>query len=237
MLILVMAMFVAIALGGLAVELVEKFGSKMAPPDRQFLETIVQTFSFQGLGLIIVTAFIWWQKTTWTEAFGLKSSTPKRVISWGILGGLLVLPIAWGLQEVSVMFFNHFEVETMPQEIIQKLQSGKETVPHQAYLFFAAVVGAPIIEEIFFRGIFYPTIKQLGFKHVALWVTAIIFALSHVNKQTFLPLLVFALVLTWLYEETDNLLTSIIAHSTFNAANFLLLIFKDPITQWFHKLV
>jgi membrane protease YdiL (CAAX protease family) len=38
-------------------------------------------------------------------------------------------------------------------------------------------------------------------------------------------LFLLALVLTWLYEKTDNLLVPIVAHAFFNAVNLILLYF------------
>ncbi len=232
-----MALFVAIALGGLSVDLVERFGKQMSPPNRQFLQTIIQTFSFHGLGLLLVTSFIIWQKFSWKEAFGLNNSTPKRVLAFGICAGILVLPFAWGFQELSILLLNYLQVDATPQEIIQRVQSTQETVPHKYYLFFTAVFLAPVNEEVLFRGVFYPALKQLGFPRLALWGMAFVFAAFHVNAQSFFPLFFFALVLTWLYEQTDNLLTPIIAHSIFNTANFILLLYKDPITEWFKTLL
>ena len=80
---------------------------------------------------------------------------------------------------------------------------------------------APLAEEILFRGILYPTIKQAGFPRVALWGTSLLFAAIHLNLAIFLPLLLLALMLTWLYEKTDNLLAPIAAHSLFNMLNFV----------------
>ncbi|MDB6024764.1 MAG: Abortive infection protein, partial [Verrucomicrobiales bacterium] len=230
---LVIGLFIAIAIGGLAVQVVEKFGADIPTGPRQFMETVLLTTSYQGLGFLLVTLFLWLQKIPWRDAFGLRSGPFSRVVLLGVTAGLIVLPLAWGLQEFSAYLFTYFEVQTAPQEIIQKLQSGTEAPSHQLYLFVVAVLVAPVIEEILFRGIFYPTIKQLGFRRLAFWGTSIVFAAIHNNKQAFLPLLFFAAILTLLYEETDNLLTPIIAHSTFNAANFLLLIFKDRIMDLF----
>jgi membrane protease YdiL (CAAX protease family) len=52
-----------------------------------------------------------------------------------------------------------------------------------------------------------------------------LFALIHFDAGTFVPLFIFALALTWLYETTDNLLAPIFAHSLFNAANLAVLFF------------
>jgi membrane protease YdiL (CAAX protease family) len=87
----------------------------------------------------------------------------------------------------------------------------------------AAILLAPVAEEILFRGILYPAIKQAGFPRLALWGTSVLFALVHVNLVTFVPLAVLALVLTALYERTNNLLAPITAHAMFNALNFLTL--------------
>jgi hypothetical protein len=62
-----------------------------------------------------------------------------------------------------------------------------------------------------------------------LWGSSALFAAVHFNMVSFLPLLVFALVLVYLYETFQNLLAPIVAHSLFNAANFLMLIFQDQI--------
>ncbi len=55
-------------------------------------------------------------------------------------------------------------------------------------------------------------------------VTSLVFGAIHLNLMLFVPLTVFGLALVWLYEATGNLLTSILAHSLFNLANFFLLV-------------
>jgi membrane protease YdiL (CAAX protease family) len=69
----------------------------------------------------------------------------------------------------------------------------------------------------------YPFIKQLGWPKLAWIGVSLLFALIHVNAPTFLPLFVFALAQTWLYERTDNLLAPVAAHSLFNGANLVVL--------------
>ena len=86
-----------------------------------------------------------------------------------------------------------------------------------------AVLVAPIVEEILFRGILYPAIKQIGYPRLAAISTAILFALFHVNLVTFASLTAVALGLIVLYEFTDNLLAPIIAHSIFNASNVFMI--------------
>jgi membrane protease YdiL (CAAX protease family) len=88
----------------------------------------------------------------------------------------------------------------------------------------AAVLLAPVAEEVLFRGILYPAVKQTGHSRLALWGTSLLFAAVHMNLVTFVPLAVLALLLTALYERTNNLLAPIMAHVLFNALNFAMLL-------------
>ena len=110
-----------------------------------------------------------------------------------------------------------------PQQVVQEIQKGEFSLFQQVYLMLVTIIAAPVVEEILFRGILYPTIKRAGYPKVALWSTSIVFALTHQNAPSFLSLVFFAIILTLLYEETGNLLAPIVAHSCFNTANFVLL--------------
>jgi len=68
--------------------------------------------------------------------------------------------------------------------------------------------------------------RRRGWQVLSWFGVSALFALIHMNLQTFLPLFVFALALTWLYEKTDNLLAPITAHALFNATNFALLLWQ-----------
>lgn len=75
---------------------------------------------------------------------------------------------------------------------------------------------APIKEEVFFRGIFYPPFRQHYGRGKGILLTAGLFALLHFDVLRFIPLLVGGVVLTWLYEKTSSIWPSIIAHGTWN---------------------
>ncbi|AGA68782.1 putative metal-dependent membrane protease [Desulfitobacterium dichloroeliminans LMG P-21439] len=75
---------------------------------------------------------------------------------------------------------------------------------------------APIKEEVFFRGLFYPPFRQEYGRGKGILFTAGLFALLHFDVVRFLPLLVGGVVLTWLYEKSGSLWPSIIAHGTWN---------------------
>jgi len=66
----------------------------------------------------------------------------------------------------------------------------------------------------------------------AMWGVSVLFALFHMNAVSFVPLALFGMILTKLYERTGNLLAPILAHSIFNALNFFLLLHIHELSDW-----
>src|SRR5512140_422206 len=110
-------------------------------------------------------------------------------------------------------------VQPVVQGPVQMLQMALP-LPMKFFIGILAIVVAPFAEEVVFRGLIYPTLKQNGFPKLALWGTSLLFAAIHSNLMIVLPLTFLAVVLTLLYETTDNLLAPIFAHSLFNFVNF-----------------
>jgi membrane protease YdiL (CAAX protease family) len=92
------------------------------------------------------------------------------------------------------------------------------------YAGIAAILIAPAAEEILFRGILYPAIKERGWPRTALIGTSLLFGAIHGHLPSFVALSFLGLVFALLYDRTSNLLAPILAHSTFNAVNFFLFI-------------
>jgi membrane protease YdiL (CAAX protease family) len=84
-------------------------------------------------------------------------------------------------------------------------------------LVLVLVVGAPIVEEIFFRGL---VMRSLARRIGAAWavpVQALVFAGAHLEGIEFPALLLFGLVAGVLARRTGRLGPSIAAHMGFNA--------------------
>ena len=182
---------------------------------------VVAALSFQGAALLLIWRFVREHRTRWTEAFGF-SFEWKRALLSGVLIACAFLPIGWLFQWVSAEVMTHFQFKPVEQEAVQALRI-TESVWDRFALGAAAIFLAPVAEEILFRGVLYPTVKRIGFPRLALWGTALVFAVVHWNLVTFVPLLLLATTLTVLYEKTGNLLAPIAAHSLFNAMNFVML--------------
>lgn len=93
------------------------------------------------------------------------------------------------------------------------------------FLFLAVllVVGAPLVEEIFYRGMLLRSLRR----YLPVWPTiilnGIVFGAVHFEPITLPGLAVFGAVLAWLTIRADRLGPAIVAHAAFNAATVVAL--------------
>ena len=160
------------------------------------------------------------------DTFGFNRRNTGRCMLLGLGTGLGLVLIAMALALLTSRLLQALGNQAEPQKLVS-LIAEEAAKPDQTGLliFFVvmAVAVAPVAEEILFRGILYPAIKQIGHPRAAAIGTALLFALFHVNLLTFASLTAVALVLIALYEFTDNLLAPITAHAVFNASNLIML--------------
>jgi membrane protease YdiL (CAAX protease family) len=220
-----MAALVICAYGGLFLGLWVQRLSGAGEAEISIWRMSIATLSFQGAGLVLIARFLREHQTGWSEGFGFLNHRRQAVLL-GLLAAVIFLPLGWGLQQASALVMTHlpyFKMEPQEQVAIHALRTSLSWGWRLAF-GAAAVLLAPVAEEMLFRGILYPTIKQAGHPWLALWGTALLFAAVHTNLVTFVPLAALALVLTALYEWTNNLLAPIMAHVLFNALNFAALL-------------
>jgi membrane protease YdiL (CAAX protease family) len=101
-------------------------------------------------------------------------------------------------------------------------------LPEFALIWTAGAVLAPLSEEIFFRGLIFGSYYRTKGPLVAYTVSAIVFALLHLNLPAVAPILVLGLGLAWLYRVTGSLTPCVIAHGCNNGLAFLVLYFAPP---------
>lgn len=89
--------------------------------------------------------------------------------------------------------------------------------------FFSIAVIPAVCEEFAFRGVMQPLIaKTTRNVHVAIWLTAIMFSLFHMQFYGFLPRVLIGGLLGYLVIWTGSLWPSILAHFVNNATAFFL---------------
>ncbi len=101
----------------------------------------------------------------------------------------------------------------------------------EALVFVIIVIGAPIMEELFFRGLTLRSLEALSVKLAVRFravlvvvVTGVFFALAHFEPLQFLGLWVVGMVLSYMSYRTRRLGMSIFTHMSFNLVAFVALV-------------
>ena len=196
------------------------------PGEHSILSLIVGALSLHGSVLVLVPLFLRRERIALSEAFGF-SVDVRRALLMGVVAAFFFIPIGYLLQNTSAWVIKTVLHQVpMPEQAVQTITENKAWIK-RVWLAVFAILIAPVAEEILFRGILYPTIKQLGFPRLAMWLVAVLFGLIHLNLVALVPLILFGIVLTLLYERTGNLLSSILAHSLFNGFGFIVLFIME----------
>lgn len=174
-------------------------------------------FQFVLAGIIVVpisfrVGLVTWLGLRWREWPWVLLIAPLTVIfMWILFGGLQMSGYLDWMESLGV--------ETV-QDSVKLLQTAQDPLV-LGLMIFAAVVAAPLCEEIVFRGYFYPVLKRMAGTWPAAFCSALVFAAAHGSLTALLPLFVFGLVLVLVYEKTGSIWAPIAVHLCFNGATVL----------------
>ena len=139
-------------------------------------------------------------------------------LATGLGGGMLILLLSAISAGLLLRFFGVAQTQRLDFLWIRELPANQF-----ALVWIAGVVLAPLVEEIFFRGLVFRAYLERHGRLVAYAVSSVLFALPHMNLQAFFPLVVLGWTLAWLYRRTDSLTPVWVAHAFNNGVGFLLL--------------
>ncbi len=91
-----------------------------------------------------------------------------------------------------------------------------DTWPKVILLVAAVGVGAPIVEEMFYRGVVQRWLVDAVGPVLGIGIASVIFGAVHLSLIEFVPLTVVGVILGILFWKTGRLLPAVIAHMTFN---------------------
>ena len=86
-----------------------------------------------------------------------------------------------------------------------------------AIIAISAVIVAPLVEEIFFRGFMYQALRRTIAILPAALLTSLVFGIAHIDPAIIIPIAVVGMILLGIYRWTGNLWSSIITHAGYNA--------------------
>lgn len=162
---------------------------------------------------------------TGTKLRDLLSFRPIKIstVLMIILFTYFSMPLVTTINAISMLFTENI-VQEMSIDILQ--------MPFLVMLFLMGVFG-PVCEEVVFRGIVHSGYRRTGNALQAMFFSALLFGLMHMNFNQALYAFVIGFLLVLLKEATGSMWGSIVYHVIFNSHTVILLYAS---TKWFPSL-
>ncbi len=181
--------------------------------------TLIASIAFQFISAGIVFAFVV-TRVRPVEWLGLKWEKWPLVFLIAPAGVVLMWLFFGSLQYSGFMkWIESFGVEPV-QDTVKLLQESSDPLT-LGLMAAAAVIAAPVCEEIVFRGYLYPAAKKFVGPWIAGLCSALFFAAAHGSMAALVPLFVFGCLLVLVYERTGSIWAPMAIHFCFNGATVL----------------
>lgn len=147
-------------------------------------------------------------------------------VGWGALAGWVAIVLAAVAALVTTVFVP--DLQSSAGEVATQL--AESTGRLEMTLFALCVmVGGPVVEELYFRGLFFGALRKRGLGPVwTVVVTAVVFAGFHLEPTRFFVLLPSGLLLGWVRHKTGSTGAAMVAHGLINAPGAVVLLVGLP---------
>jgi len=177
------------------------------------------------LAAVIIVAIFGLRDKKFYDAFKGKKSPTWLVILWGVVGFFLVL---FGQMVAGMIEQKLFGIDPGSENTMNLIEIAKVA----PVAIFAIAFFAPFLEEIIFRRVIFASLMKKTNFFVSAAVSAIVFAIIHLDFSHILLYAVSGFIFAFLYHSTKRLLTSIIAHMLLNAFVVFINLNQDKIQQF-----
>lgn len=149
-----------------------------------------------------------------------RSGEPALVaIEWQSRLGTVVMGIVGGLVLATIIELAEL-VLPVPKSLPIDTMFRSPLLAYVTSIF--GVLIAPLFEEVYFRGLMFPSVREGLGELAAIFITAAAFALVHAAQLAFswaamLPLFLVGLALTWVRAQLKSVAASWTMHVTYNA--------------------
>lgn len=143
----------------------------------------------------------------------------------GMWGYVLALPFVFLTGLITTRIAEQVDPGASTKHVIFDLWSGEGpgVTPFKVVAVFSAVVAAPLVEELFFRGLLQRLVHRLtGLPVLAIVVASLAFMAIHSPWTTQPSIFVLSVFLGWVYFRSGSILAPIAMHALFNAIQFAL---------------
>lgn len=196
--------------------------SGLDAPDGVLKQTVISGYSFHLCSIVAWISFGIYHPSIW----------PRRQLSWisstiaAVRTLLFALPVMVVFSLAWVMILQALGMPTDLQDLVGTIHEADNTF-YLVALVVLAVVVAPINEELLFRGGLFRYCNKRLPTPLAMLLSAVPFALLHMNWFSFMPLVVLGCFLCLVTLKTGSLKPAMIMHALFNL-NSILSILLSP---------
>ncbi|MES2708032.1 MAG: type II CAAX endopeptidase family protein [Verrucomicrobiota bacterium] len=220
-----MALLLVAVLGVLMGPLLSTPGKTESAPfsTEQWTVQLAFQIGFAGLVLFYLSQI---RHLDLVKLFGLRRLRPvehlSRALAWIIPGMVGIFLIAVMVTPPLLRLLDL--PKASPQGIVSAIQDIQDPWT-KVLIAISACIGAPLMEEIIFRGFLYGVAKRFTHSSYAAVCSALMFAVIHANVGSFLPLMLLGLLFVAAYEYTGSLVVPVIMHALFNLLQLSYLFF------------
>jgi membrane protease YdiL (CAAX protease family) len=218
---LVMAVFIAsLALVGKVLET----PIKTLAPDSVRALLILQNIATQALALGLVLHLQHRSRNSLGDSLGGPSAPLGSRLRQALVFYLAAMPVIAGAAMLSSAMVAYSGLPPQPQPVLSGFIDTTAPLWFKGWLLITAVAIAPLVEEVVFRGVFFPALARHRGIPAAVVLVSMLFAFIHGHPPAALPLFVVGTTLATAYLYTGSLLVPIFIHAIFNAVNLAALL-------------
>ena len=159
------------------------------------------------------------------KGFGLNIRTIVKDFFMAFFNLLAVWPLILAAVTITIFFVKLFSGQEYQMQQHQQLEMVTEypQLPLRIMIVFVAVVIAPLLEEMIFRGFVQTTIRSFINIRNSAWpaiaASSVFFAIMHADPAHWPALFVLGICLGYSYEKSGSLFRPIFIHLFFNASS------------------
>ena len=161
------------------------------------------------------------------KGFGLNIRTIVKDFFMAFFNLLAVWPLILAAVTVTIYFAKLFTNQDYQMQQHQQLEMITEypQLPLRIMIVFVAVVIAPLLEEMMFRGFIQTTIRSFFNIRNSAWpaiaASSVFFAMMHADPGHWPSLFILGVCLGYSYEKSGSLFRPIFIHLFFNATSII----------------
>jgi membrane protease YdiL (CAAX protease family) len=204
--------------GGLLQVTAYQVAGRQEPWRATFLSQLAYSAASLGIVVIVlIVAKLYFARGL--KGLGLRLKTVPRDLGYAFLTLLAVWPLVLAALTLTMHITRVIwgpDYRIPPHEAL-KLMTESPTIGLRILLALVAIVVAPVVEELLFRGLFQTTIRSyLPRPWHAIVLTSVLFTSIHLDLSHWPALFMLALGLGYAYEKSGSLWRPIFMHAMFN---------------------